>query len=232
MVHEPKLTRKPDVNGVDILRIKMDIFCKISGCWFSAIYHKDSFGLRSNFDLEFLTYNKCKNKITANFFSWWARVWIFTLVRLDDFPHTVCVLCTIIYKKNRHGTFWKHISGKFHTPPVHGVISRCFSFHHPELPMQLPVEFFKLLNKLQGRTQQHKAKYGKCQKNMQMVLVLTGMFGFFSEGCSGFSSWRVKLALETRFWWWMVKLWNWRSRIELQYVFSSVTSDISVLSWQ
>lgn len=58
LVHEPKLTREPDVKGVDILRrTKMDIFCKISGCWFSAIYLKESFGLRRNFDLEFLTYN-------------------------------------------------------------------------------------------------------------------------------------------------------------------------------
>ena len=66
--------------------------------------------------------------------------------------------------------------------------------------MQLPAEFLKFLNELQGRMQKHKTKHGKCQKNLQMVLVLTGMLGFFIEGCSGFSSWRVKLALESSFW--------------------------------
>lgn len=65
--------------------------------------------------------------------------------------------------------------------------------------MQLPVEFLRLLNELQGRMQQHKTKHGKCQKNLQMVLVLTGMLGIFIEGCSGFSSGRVKLALEVVF---------------------------------
>ena len=45
--------------------------------------------------------------------------------------------------------------------------------------MQLPAEFLKFLNELQGRMQKHKTKHGKCQKNLQMVLVLTGMLGFF-----------------------------------------------------
>lgn len=163
-----KPTRETNVRGgggvvcVDILRIKM--------------------------------YISCNNKITAKF-SWWARVWIFFLwgrVTCLTEQKELYVLCTILHKKSRHGSFCKCICGKFDSPPVHGVISRFFSFHHPELSMQPPLNF----KTLEWATRVHAATQNQPRQISEESAdgpCVDWNVGYLVEGSSGFSFWRVKL---------------------------------------
>lgn len=38
LIDDPKPSWEPDVKAVDILKINMDLLCKIHGCWFYMLY--------------------------------------------------------------------------------------------------------------------------------------------------------------------------------------------------